>query len=145
MSCQDFEHLFAADQRSRSQCWAFGPNSIFHSFKGLTGQSSSFFVAPRCPSRAISKNALSFFLREVIQDSGAVLPSAGPVRAHSIHGVATSVSFLRNWAVSKVLEAATWKSNSVFASFYLYDISCVFEGLQSLGPFAAAGQVVAPR
>ena len=101
--------------------------------KGLTGRSSSLFVSPRCPSRAISKNALSFFLREVIQDSGAVLPSAGPVWAHSIRGMATSVSFLRNWAVSKVLEAATWKSKSVFGSFYLNDISYVFEGLRSLG------------
>ena len=113
--------------------------------KGLTGRSSSLFVSPRCPSRAISKNALSFFLREVIQDSGAVLPSASPVRAHSIRGVATLVSFLRNWAVSKVPEAATWRSNSVFASFYLNDVSYVFEGLRSLGPFVAAGQVVAPR
>ena len=62
--------------------------------KGLAGRSSSLFVLPCCPLRAISKNALSFFLCEVIQDSGAVLPSAGPVRAHSICGVATSVSFL---------------------------------------------------
>ena len=113
--------------------------------KGLAGRSSSLLVSPRCPSRAISKNALSFFLCEVIQDSGAVLPSAGPVWAHSIRGVATSVSFLRNWAVSKVLEAATWKSNSVFASFYINDFSYVFEGLRSLGPFVAVGQVVAPR
>ena len=100
---------------------------------------------PRRPSRSISKNALSFFLREVIRDSGAIVASSAPVRAHSIRGVATSVSFLCNWAVSKVLEAATWKSNSVFASFYLNGVSYVFEGLRSLGPFVAAGQVVAPR
>ena len=72
------------------------------------------------------------------------MPSAGPVQAHSIRGVATSVSFLRNWVVSKVLEAAPWKSNSVFAFFYLNDVSYVIEGLRSLGPFVAAGQVVAP-
>ena len=113
--------------------------------KGLAGQSSSLFVSPRCPLHSISKNALSFFLREVIRDSGAIVTSSAPVRAHSICGVATSVSFLRNWVVSKVLEAATWKSNSVFASFYLNDVSYVFEGLRSLGPFIAAGQVVAPR
>ena len=53
--------------------------------------------------------------------------------------MATSVSFLRNWAVSKVLEAATWKSNSVFASFCLNDVSYIFEGLRSFGAFVAAG------
>ena len=113
--------------------------------KGLAGHASSLFVLPRRPSQAISKNALSFFLREVIRDSSAIVTSSAPVRAHSIHGVATSVSFLRNWAVSKVLEATTWKFNSVFASFYLNDVSYVCEGLRSLGPFVAAGQVVAPQ
>ena len=113
--------------------------------KGLAGRASSLFVSSRRPSRSISKNALSFFLREVIRDSGAIVASSAPVRAYSIRSVATSVSFLHNWVVSKVLEAATWKSNSVFASFYLNDVSYIFEGLRSLGPFVAARQVVAPR
>ena len=69
---------------------------------------------------------------------------AAPLRAHSAQGVATSVSFLRNWSISKVLEAASWRSNSVFASFNFRDISYVFQGLRSLGPFVAAGSVVNP-
>ena len=44
----------------------------------------------------------------------------------------------------KVLEAAVWRLNSVFASFYFKYISYVFEGLRSLGPFVAAGNVVDP-
>ena len=112
---------------------------------GLASRLSSLFISPRRPSRAISKNALSFFLREVISGAGAVLEPSGTERAHSIRGVSTSVSFLWNWSVSKVLQAATWKSNSVFASFYLNDISYVFEGFCSLGPFVAAGQIVASQ
>ena len=50
---------------------------------------------------------------------------------------------MQNWLVSKVLEAATWRSNSIFA-FYFSDIQYVFEGLRSLGPFVAAGSVVNP-
>ena len=119
MSCQGFEHLFAADQ---GFCW---PCFLL------------IFFAPSSFAFHFQKYSMSFFLCEVIRDSGAIVASSAPVRAHSIRSVATSVSFLRNGAVSKVLEAATWKSNSVFASFYLNDISYVFEGLRSLGPFVS--------
>ena len=51
---------------------------------------------------------------------------------------------MRNWSISQVLEAASWKSNSVFASFYLRDVAHVLDGLSSLGPFVAAGQVMGP-
>ena len=56
----------------------------------------------------------------MISGAGTIKGDEGPpLRAHSIRGVSTSVVFLENWLVSKVLEAATWKSNSVFASFFL--------------------------
>ena len=84
-------------------------------------------------------------LREVIFGAGAVRGNEGPpLRAHNIPGISTSAVFLQKWSVSKVLEAATWKSNSEFASFYFCDIQYVFEGLRSLGPFVAAGTVVNP-
>ena len=50
------------------------------------------FVSSSCPTLAMSKNAVSFFLREVI---------------HDIRGVSTSVAFHCNWSVSAVLDAAT--------------------------------------
>ena len=97
------------------------------------------FVSPRRPSRALSKNAVSFFLRDVITTAGAARPEVGSVRAHDIWGVSTSVAFHRNWSVSAVLESATWSSSSVFSSFYLRDIQHEYDGLHSLGPFVAAG------
>ena len=93
------------------------------------------FVSPRRPSRAMSKNAVSFFLREVIHEAGASRPEVGSVRAHEIRGVSTSVAFHRNWSVSAVLESATWSSSSVFSSFYLRDIQHEYDGIRSLGPF----------
>ena len=81
----------------------------------------------------------------IIGAGAADLVAESSVRAHSIRGVATSVAFLRNWSVSKVLEAPTWRSNSVFASCYLKDVSYLFEDLRSLGPFVAAGSVLPPR
>ena len=97
------------------------------------------FVSPRRPSRAMSKNAVSFFLREVIHAAGASRPEVGSVRAHEVRSVSTSVAFHRNWSVSSVLESATWSSSSVFSSFYLRDIQHEYDGMLSLGPFVAAG------
>ena len=97
------------------------------------------FVSPRRPSRAMSKNAVSFFLREVISATEAARPQVGSLRAHEVRSVSTSVAFHRNWSVTSVLESATWASSSVFSSFYLRDIQHEYDGLLSLGPFVAAG------
>ena len=98
------------------------------------------FVSPCRPSRAMSKNAVAFFLREVIHAAGASRPEVGSVRAHEIRSVSTSIAFHRNWSVSSVLESATWSSSSVFSSFYLRDIQHhEYDGMLSLGPFVAAG------
>ena len=61
------------------------------------------FVSPRPPSRAVSKNAVSFFLREVVSAAGAARPQVGPLRAHEVRSVSTSVAFHRNWSVTSVL------------------------------------------
>ena len=97
------------------------------------------FVSTRRPSRPLSKNVVSFFLRDVISSAGASRPEVGRLRAHDIHSVSTSVAFHRNWSVSTVLESATWSSSSVFNSFYLRDLQHEYDGLLSLGPFVAAG------
>ena len=75
------------------------------------------FGSPRRLSCALSKNAVSFFLRDVIIVACASRSGLGSVRAHDIREVSTSVTFLLNWSVSAVLESATWGSSSVFASF----------------------------
>ena len=98
------------------------------------------FVSPRCPSRTMSKNGISFLLREVIVQSGASSEAVAALRAHSIRGIAASSAFFKNWSISSVLEAASWKSNTVFTSFYFRDLQYVFEGVRSLGPFVAAGE-----
>ena len=97
------------------------------------------FVSPRRPTRPLSKNAVSFFLRDVISSAGASRPEVGRIRAHDIRGVSISVAFHRNWSVSAVLESATWSSSSVFSSFCLRDLQHDYDGLLSLGPFVAAG------
>ena len=77
------------------------------------------FVSSRNPLCSISKNAISYFLREVITDAGASCVTGVVPRAHSIRGVATSTGFHRNWSLCSVLNAACFRSSSVFTSFLL--------------------------
>ena len=111
--------------------------------RDLSPRPAHLFVSPRCRHRAISKNAVSFFLRETISGAGALSSDEGRgPRAHSIRGVSTSLTFLRNWSTKQVLTAATWRSNSTFAAYYLRDVAFTWENCKSLGPFVSAGQVI---
>ena len=121
----------------------------------------SLFVSPRSPTRSLSKNALSFFNREVIAEAyssaGHSLPSASSsssssvssssrprssIRAHGVRGVASSWAFHRNAPLSSILESATWSSPSVFSSFYLSDVQFSSSSGFGLGPVVAAGSVM---
>ena len=80
------------------------------------------FVSPRNPTRAISKSAISYFLREVIAEADTSSVADVVPRAHSICDVATSTAFHRNWSLTSILNAACWRSSSVFTSFCLKDL-----------------------
>ena len=71
---------------------------------GFVNRPQRLFVSPRCPSRAMSKNGISFLLREVIVHSGGSSEVVAAPRAHSIRGFATSSAFFKNWSLSSVLE-----------------------------------------
>ena len=136
---------FAGDLEEGSLCPVRAVRFYLKETGSIVPRPRSLFVSPRNRRKAISKNAISFFLREVISNAGVLGGDEGrPPRAHSIRAMGSSVAFQRNWSVAKVLEAATWKSNSVFASFYLKDVSFVFDSCRSLGPFVAADQVITP-
>ena len=83
---------------------------------------SRLFVSPSDPNRTMSKNAMSFFLSQLITESGAV-SSLVPPRAHDILGIALSLNYYSNLSISAIKEAAPWKSNRVFAMRYLTDMS----------------------
>ena len=111
-----------------------------HRTSSLSPLPRRLFVSPSSPSHTLSKNAISFFLREVIHGASAARPEVGSVRAHSVRGVSTSAAFHKNWSIASVLESATWLADSVFASFYIEDLQHEFDGLCALVPFVAAGE-----
>ena len=89
----------------------------------------------------MSKNAMSFFLRQLIIESGTV-SSLVPPRAHDICGIAATLNYYSNLSISAIKEAATWKSNHVFAMRYLKDMSTTRSRLKGMGPLIAAGSAV---
>ena len=99
------------------------------------------FVSPSDPKRSMSKNAMSFFLRQLITESGAVSSSVPP-RAHYIRGIATSLNYYSNLSLSAISEAATWKSKCVFAIRCLKDMSATRSRLKDKGPLSATGSTV---
>ena len=78
----------------------------------------------------MSRNARSFYLRQLIVDSGAVSTSRPP-RAHDIRGVATSLNCYSNLSLSNFMQVAMWKSNRVFASGYLTEVSATQDNIRS--------------
>ena len=92
----------------------------------------------------MSKNAMSFYLRQLIVDSGAVSTSCPP-RAHDIRGIATSLNYYSNLSLSNLMQVATWKSNRVFASRYLKEVSATQDNIRQFGPLVIAGDRLHPR
>ena len=105
-------------------------------------------LSPQDMTRPLSKIALSFFLRETIVCAHSSLGEqhCGPlkVKAHSIRAVSTSFHFWKNRCLLDVLKAATWRTASVFAKFYLRDVErfSPTDLTYSLGPIVAAGDIV---
>ena len=141
-SVQSLQHFAAGLQEELLLCPVCSLREYLRRTSLFVNRPRRLFVSPLCPSRAVSKNGISFLLREVIVQSGASSESGAAPRAHCIRGMATSSAFFKNRSVSSVLEEASWKSNMVFTSFYFRDLQYVFEVVRSLGPFVAAGECI---
>ena len=103
----------------------------------------TLFVSPRTPTRPLSKNSLSYFLRSVIiQSLPSPTTSSSSARAHTVRCVSTSAAFSRNGALPDILAAATWRTSIVFTSFYLCDVQFTSDTGFALGPVVTAGAIV---
>ena len=68
---------------------------------GIVNRPRRLFVSSTCPSRAMSKNEISYMLRAFI------IQSSASSRVPSIGGIATSSAFFRNWSLQSALEVAS--------------------------------------
>ena len=92
----------------------------------------------------LSKNAMSSYLRQLITDSDAV-SSSRPPGTHDIRGIATSLNYCSNLSLAYLMQVATWRSNRVFASRYLKEVSATQENIQRFGPLVIAGDRLHPQ
>ena len=92
--------------------------------------------------KPISKNTISYWIRNVISDayknSHERDTELVKVKAHEVRAIATSLLFKKNSSLSEVMEAASWRSNTTFSSFYLRDVTHRSLDLHTLGPVVAA-------
>ncbi|MEO1301489.1 MAG: hypothetical protein AAFU83_04625, partial [Bacteroidota bacterium] len=104
------------------------------------------FCSVSKPSRPISKNAISFFIRDLVRRAHEGVPSdclpLFKVRAHDVRAVATSFAFLRNVPLQSIIDTVNWKTNSVFASHYLKDLAFQYGDCHSLGPIVVTNSVL---
>ena len=118
---------YLLSQKGCSLCWVYS--------------NPRYSSPPSNPTRHMSKNTMSFFLRQWITESGA-MSSSVPQRTHDIQGIATSLNYYSILSISAIKEAVTWKSNRVFAMRYLTDMSTTWSRLRGMGPLIAAGSAV---
>ena len=113
---------FVGDLPERVLCPVRAIRYLRRAVRSVEFTPSTLFVSPSDPTRHMSKNAMSFFLRQCITESGA-MSSSVPQRTHDIQRIATSLNYYSIPSISAVKEAVTWKSNRVFAMRYLTDMS----------------------
>ena len=135
---------FAGNLPERVQCPVREIKFLRKATRSASYTPSRLFVSPRNQERAMSKNAISFYLQQLIVDSGAVSTSRPP-RAHDIRGIATSLNYYSNLSLSNLMQVAMWKSNRVFASWYLKEVSATQDNIRQFGPLVIAGDRLHPR
>ena len=132
---------FVGDLPDRVLCPVRAIRYLRRAARSVEFTPSRLFVSPSDPKRPMSKNAMSFFLSQLLTESGAV-SSLVPPRAHDIRGIAPSLHCYSNLSISAITEAAPWKSNRVFAMRYFTDMSATRSRLKEMGPLIAAGSAV---
>ena len=135
---------FAGDLPERLHCPVRAVKYLRKAARSASFIPPRLFVSPKNPKRSMSKNAMSFYLRQLIIDSGAV-SSARPPRAHDIRGIATSLNYYSNLSLTSLMQVATWKSKRVFASRYLKEVSATQDNIQQFGPLVIAGDQLKPK
>ena len=83
-------------------------------------------------------------IMKAYQDIPPELRTLTRVNAHEVRAVATSMRFKYNLSQANIIRRAYWRSNTVFCSRYLRDISHAFLDVSGLGPLIVAQGVVHP-
>ena len=96
----------------------------------------------------ISKQTVSGWIRQLIkqaysevQDEDIPHLTHTNFQARELRAFASSLAFHQNYSLKQVMEAASWRNNNTFVSFYLRDLSQMGD-VTTAGPFVAGQQVI---
>ncbi len=121
---------------------------VDHTSSFRAGRKRLFLPIQTGRLKDISKNTLSHWAKDVIlrayasateEDAGLSLRNAS---VHELRALSTTLLFHKSQSLTAVMEAACWRGNTTFSTFYLRDLSLTLGGLTSLGPFVAGQEVV---
>ena len=110
---------------------------------------NNFFVflgKRRRRKKSVSRNTISFWLPFAVNEAyGLSLDpnqAAVRVKAHELRIIRTSLFLKKIFAVQQVLRAGMWKSQNLFTSFCLRDVTHRFMNTFSIRPMVATQQVL---
>ena len=104
-----------------------------------------FFLSTQADGHPVCKATVASWVKKLIReayshteaDSQALALSSA--RVHEIRAIAASLAFQTNFSLVDILSSAQWATPSVFASFYLRDVSTFDGKMHNFGPVIIAG------
>ena len=96
----------------------------------------------------ISKQTVSGWIRQLIKQAYSAIQDEDiphlthtNFQARELRAFSSSLAFHQNYSLKQVMEAASWRNNNTFVSFYLRDLSQMGD-VTTAGPFVAGQQVM---
>ena len=111
------------------------------------GKHRNLFRSLRDGRFPMHKNTLSRLLKLTIEEAHnkyqeVDLPAIR-IRSYQTRHMGSSLSVAFNDSMKEVLDAGTWRSDTIFTKNYLRDVSYMLDGIYSLGPIVAGGSIIA--
>ena len=129
--------LTLASAKRNSEVWAFSADVVFgHDKQSATLRFLPGFIAktqkPDRPDTALSPVTIPALAYSEAKSEDIPHLTSQNVQARELRAIATSLAFHQHHLLKQVMEAACWRVDSTFASFYLRDLTPAH--LHELGP-----------
>ena len=120
---------------------------IYHKWaKKRNPSRERFFISTQRDGHPVTKSTVASWVKKLIREAysytetdSQALALATP-KVHEIRAVAASLALQSTFSLEDILGAAQWSTPSVFASFYLRDVSSFDGKMHAFGPVIVAGQ-----
>ncbi|XP_064100768.1 uncharacterized protein LOC135211385 [Macrobrachium nipponense] len=131
-------------ETERTLCPIRSLKFYLHRKKKLKGNMDNLWCSVRDPNRPLSKNALAFFIRNLIKEAHVACDQDHykllKVKAHEVKAIARLLAFKKKMSLQNLMKATLWRCNSVFANYYLRDVKITEDKiLDGIRPLCSSG------